>query len=73
MKLRKPAYRLHRLSSPPARRRGLKRDDRMITDVTVKVASRAEAWIETFVLYPYSVATSVASRAEAWIETWHGM
>ena len=34
-----------------------------------KVASRAEAWIETFVVRADGHAAYVASRAEAWIET----
>jgi len=40
-----------------------------IISLTVEVASRAEAWIETDTPYLRPIATSVASRAEAWIET----
>ena len=37
-----------------------------------QVASRAEAWIETWILGGHGRAQfgQVASRAEAWIETW---
>mgnify|MGYP007088137768 CR=1 FL=1 len=34
-----------------------------------KVASRAEAWIETEKGFPALAGQQVASRAEAWIET----
>ncbi len=41
----------------------------MLESLGLTVASRAEAWIETFVSRGLYLTMTVASRAEAWIET----
>ena len=58
-----------RPASPPARRRGLKPAERWLRLLGYRVASRAEAWIETAIVDYPNPRPSVASRAEAWIET----
>ena len=48
----------------------MKRADRRLLRNNPQVASRAEAWIETYASKDHtSFAWKVASRAEAWIET----
>mgnify|MGYP000865798304 CR=1 FL=1 len=55
--------------SPPVRRRGLKLLALRAVFSAELVASRAEAWIETYMCQRRYVRIAVASRAEAWIET----
>ena len=57
------------LWSPPTRRRGLKPYSIKGGWYLRKVASHAEAWIETSLARGYPPMASVASHAEAWIET----
>ena len=54
--------------SPPLRRRGSKQALRAWLD-SARVASLAEAWIETDEPVDASSRLAVASLAEAWIET----
>ena len=47
----------------------MKQDSLRLGKVESHVASRAEAWIETYSESYFTVYIIVASRAEAWIET----
>ena len=49
--------------------RGLKPDRVCLLPSGVTVAPRVGAWIETFIIDPYSQARKVAPRVGAWIET----
>ena len=51
------------------RARGLKRKLAAELDLSVEVAPRAGAWIETKRVLSYTLSPTVAPRAGAWIET----
>ena len=69
MKLVHPHRHIALGQSPPTRRRGLKRINIDILAVDQRVASHAEAWIETTTSSASAGLSQVASHAEAWIET----
>ena len=58
--------------SPPVRGRGLKPKDKLADERAEKVAPRAGAWIETYLIVPSLPLHRgcVAPRAGAWIETY---
>ena len=58
--------------SPLAQGRGLKQDNTVEENEEIKVAPRAGAWIETFLLTLKRNLSLVAPRAGAWIETFNG-
>ena len=57
--------------SHPAGMRGLKQERTASTSTSSCVASRRDAWIETFNGQNITKITQVASRRDAWIETAH--